>query len=261
MEQLSRLRGLGRLESRLCVMWFHVDTIIRYSAKLFIRVLSIRTSLRVGGTTARPHHVHHPASLVPKNSLVSLKDLGSEVVFWFDEWFIAFGNNCWVFFYVHVLSPFAVPLRSYSTILSFWCSLIWFDAGHVPDHSPLPVLFCSYYAFWHSSCLIFLTTDGVLGTLLWVSSWWLSCLHTAENSDFVYSSTACFAMCFWQCSRTHLFFVQQVATRPALWDRLIAIPLVVLCSTASQPPSHWRRGSLQLKVSMKERLVLQPITQ
>ena len=33
------------------------------------------------------------------------EDLGSEVVFWFDEWFIAFGNHCLVFPYVHVLSP------------------------------------------------------------------------------------------------------------------------------------------------------------
>ena len=32
------------------------------------------------------------------------EDLGSEVVFWFDEWFIAFGNHCLVFCYVHVLS-------------------------------------------------------------------------------------------------------------------------------------------------------------
>ena len=53
-------------------MWFHVDTIIRYSAGLFIRVRSIRTSLRDGGTTARPHHVHHPASWFPLGSRLSL---------------------------------------------------------------------------------------------------------------------------------------------------------------------------------------------
>ena len=64
--------------------------------------------------------MYHPACLVPKNSVVSLKDLGSDVVFWFDEWFIAFGNNCLDFVYVIVLSPLAVFLRSYSSILSFW---------------------------------------------------------------------------------------------------------------------------------------------
>ena len=53
-------------------MWFHGDTIIRYSAGLFIRVRSIRTSLRDGGTTARPHHVHHPASWFPLGSRLSL---------------------------------------------------------------------------------------------------------------------------------------------------------------------------------------------
>ena len=62
----------------------------------------------------------------------------------------------------------------------------------------------------------------------------------------------------WQCSRTHLSLVQQVATQLALWDRFIVIPPLLLCSTASQPPSHRRRGSLQVKVSMKESLV-QPV--
>ena len=33
-------------------------------------------------------------------------------------------------------------------------SLIWFDDGDVPDHSPIPVLFCSYCAFPHSGLRI-----------------------------------------------------------------------------------------------------------
>ena len=33
-------------------------------------------------------------------------------------------------------------------------SLIWFDAGDVPDHSPIPVLFCRYCALPHSGLRI-----------------------------------------------------------------------------------------------------------
>ena len=91
MEQISRLGGHGRLESRPCVVCFHIDTIVRYSAGLFTPVLSIRTSLRDGGTTPRPHHVHHPACLVPK----------------FDAG------------YVREHSPLPVPFRAYCSVLSF----------------------------------------------------------------------------------------------------------------------------------------------
>ena len=90
MTKLFNLPGYGRLRPR--GMWFHVDIIIGYSAGFFIRVLSIRTSLRDGGTAPRPHHhVHHPACLVPK----------------FDAG------------YVREHSPLPVPFRAYCSVLSF----------------------------------------------------------------------------------------------------------------------------------------------
>ena len=73
-DQISRLRGLGRLESRPCVMWLHVDTIIRYSQE------------------------------VPR---YSEEDLGSDVVFWFDAG------------HVRDHSPLPVPFRTYCSILTF----------------------------------------------------------------------------------------------------------------------------------------------
>ena len=59
-------------------------------------------------------------------------------------------------------------------------------------------------------------------------------------------------------SSTHLSLVQRLVKQLALWERLVVMPLWLLCSTASQPPSHRRRGSLQVKVSMKKSLV-QPV--
>ena len=47
-------------------MWFHVDTIIRYSANCLFEYAQFARPFRDGGTTARPHHVHHPASWSPK---------------------------------------------------------------------------------------------------------------------------------------------------------------------------------------------------
>ena len=60
------------------------------------------------------------ACLVPKISRVSLKDWGSDVVF-------------------------------------------WFDAGYVRHHSPLPVLFCSYFA---RSSFCIQVVCSLVGTLL-----------------------------------------------------------------------------------------------
>ena len=46
----------------------------------------------------------------------------------------------------------------------------------------------------------------------------------------------------------------------SLVDRVIVMPLGLLCSMASQPPWRCRCGRLQLKVSKEEHLVCQPIS-
>ena len=121
----------------------------------------------------------------------------------------------------HVLSPLAVSLRRYSSILFFWCSSIWFDAGHVPDHSILPVLFCSYRAFPLSSC--FALEGEFMVPFLLV----FTVFRTAVNSDFVYSSTACFAMglavsfsCFCSASRVRLLL--PIASRVPIFATLVS---------------------------------------
>ena len=51
----------------------HVTVLCGFSlTPSFGRIRSIRTSLRDGGTAARPHHVHHPASWFPLGSRLSL---------------------------------------------------------------------------------------------------------------------------------------------------------------------------------------------
>ena len=63
-------------------------------------MLEILPGITQARVVAQHHHLVSPFS-----SLWAEEDLGSEVVFWFDEWFIAFGDHCLVFSYVHVLSP------------------------------------------------------------------------------------------------------------------------------------------------------------
>ena len=76
------------------MMWFHVDTTFRCTAGLFIRADARGRSLEILVVCCSRLH-HH---LVFPRVLSGLEeDLGSEVVFWFDEWFIAFGIIAWFF--------------------------------------------------------------------------------------------------------------------------------------------------------------------
>ena len=77
-----------------------------------------------------------------------------------------------------------------------------------------------------------------MGTLLWVSSWWLfllvfTLLRTAVNSDFVYSSTACLKW-VWQCSRTHLSLFSRLTSGlevAHVYDRTpLPVPLRRYCA-------------------------------
>ena len=131
--------------------------------------------------------MHHPACLAPKFDAGYVRDhsplpvpfrtycsiLSFDLVGHFDVLFtFAPSTGIPVYFLVNLkrtwdqklfsLAFFYVPYMSYHLLHS----LIWCDVGHVPDHSPLPVLFCRYYAFPHSNCLFSLSSDGVLGTLL-----------------------------------------------------------------------------------------------
>ena len=84
-------------KSTLCGVCFHVDTIIRFSAGLYTPVLSIRTSHRDGGTTARPHHVRHPPCLVSKFDTGYVRDHSHLPV--------PFRTYCSILFFVLLVFP------------------------------------------------------------------------------------------------------------------------------------------------------------